>query len=183
MNCKQPTEKRLAVSASEIVNHTKSSEKAIPSVCIIKIKVWTTVVAIRAMNLKNYKKWLNAIESEPKSTRAIGSDVAVGLRSVLNIAKKVTGTRWAFKVKSDRRFKARQVVLGWRPKHCIDCGITCVCRFNLLVTASAKRVNIPDVQFVLLSWFLDKNKLKPNIHLSKMYRAKECLCSESKDIH
>ena len=49
------------------------------------------------MNLKNYKEWLNAIESELKSTRATGSDVAVVLRSVINIPQKVTSTRWTFK--------------------------------------------------------------------------------------
>ena len=89
------------------------------------------MVASGAMNLENYKEWLNATESEPKSTISTGSDVAVVLlRSVLNIAKKVTSTRWAFKVKSDRRFEARQVVLGWRQKHRIDCGTTFVCRFE-----------------------------------------------------
>ena len=51
----------------------------------IKIKVWATVVASDAMNLKNDKKRLKAIEPELKSTRATtGSNVAV-LRSVLNI--------------------------------------------------------------------------------------------------
>ena len=55
------------------------------------------VVARGAMNLKNYKEWLNAIECELKCASATGSDVAVVLRSVLSIAKKVTSTmnRWA----------------------------------------------------------------------------------------
>ena len=49
------------------------------------------------MNLTNYKKWLKAIESELKSTRAAtGRDVAVD-RSVLNIPQKVTSTGWVFK--------------------------------------------------------------------------------------
>ena len=104
MNCKQPTEKRLGTSTSEIVGSTRSLEKPVSLVCRIKIKVWTTVVASGAMNLENHKDWLNAIGSEPKSKRAIGSNVAVVLRSVLNIAKKVTSTRWAFKVKFNRRF-------------------------------------------------------------------------------
>ena len=53
-----------------------------------KSKVWATVVASGAMDLKNYKKWLKAIESELKNTRATtGSDVAVVLRSVLNIPR------------------------------------------------------------------------------------------------
>ena len=90
MNCKQPTEKRLETSTSEIVGSTKSLEKPVPLVCRIKSKVWATVAASGAMNLENYKNWLNAIESEPKSTRAISSNVAAVLRSVLNIAKKVT---------------------------------------------------------------------------------------------
>ena len=52
------------------------------------------MVASGAMNLENYKEWLNAIESKPKSKRATGSsDVATVLRSVLNIAKKTTSTR------------------------------------------------------------------------------------------
>ena len=76
----------------------------------MKTKVWTTD-ASGVMDFKNYKEWLNAIESEPKSTRVTGSDVAVVLTPVLNIAKNATSTRWAFKVKSDRRFEARQVVL------------------------------------------------------------------------
>ena len=107
-------------------------------------------------------EWLNAIESAPKNTRVTNSDVAVVLRSVLIIPQKVTSTtRWAFKIKSDHNFKARQVVLGCRQKHRIDCGTTLfVCRFGLLVIASAKRVDIPDVQNVLLSWFFDKNELK-----------------------
>ena len=92
--------------------------------------------------------------------KATGSDVVVVVRSVLNIAKKFTSTRWAFKVKSDRHFEARQIVLGWRQKHRIDCGITFVCRFDLLVIASAKKVNVTDVQTVLLSWFPDKKELK-----------------------
>ena len=89
MNCKQPTEKRLGASASKIVDTTIGLEKAVSPVCRIKIKVWATVVTSGAMNLNNYKKWLNAYDSEPKSTRATGSDVAVVLRSVLNILQKV----------------------------------------------------------------------------------------------
>ena len=100
--CKKPTAKQLGASASEIGNNTKSSlEKAVSPACREKVKVWATVIASDAINLKNYKKWLKAIESEPKRTRtATGSDVAVVvLRSVLNILQKVTSTRWAFKVK------------------------------------------------------------------------------------
>ena len=66
--------------------------------CRINVKVWAIVVS-RAMNLKNYKEWLNAIKSELKSTRA--SDVAVVTTHVLVIPQKVASTRWAFKVKSD----------------------------------------------------------------------------------
>ena len=112
--------------------------------CRINIKVWAKD-ASGAMNLESYKELLNTIESEPKSTRA-SSDITVALLiPVLNIAKKVTSTRWAFKVKPGRCFEARQIVLGWRPKHRKDCRTTFVCKFDLLVIASAKRVNIPDV--------------------------------------
>ena len=99
--------------------------------------------------LENYKEWLNAVESELKSTRA--SDVAVVATHVLVIPQKVTSTRWAFKVKSDLQFNASQVVLGW--KHSIDYGITfaSVRRFDLLVIAAAKRVNTLDVRTVQLS--------------------------------
>ena len=110
-----------------------------------------------------------------KST-TISIAVAVVLRSVMNIAKNVTSTRSSFEVKPDRRFETRQVVLGWR-KHRNECGNTFVCRFDLLVIASAKRVNIPDVQTVMLYWFLDKNELKFAIHFSKLYRVKEYSCS------
>ncbi|CAN0360393.1 unnamed protein product [Ascophyllum nodosum] len=126
------------------------------------------------MNLKTYKKWLKAIEPEPKSTRATTGNVAV-VRSVLNIPQKVTSTiRRALKEKYDRSSKARQAVLGWKQKHggSIDCAITSfVCRFDVLVIASAKRVNIPDVQNVLLRWIIGKNELKSTIHFSKLYRA------------
>ena len=37
--------------------------------------------------------------------------------NISNIAKKVTSSRWAFSVKFDRRFEARQVVLGLRQNH------------------------------------------------------------------
>ena len=143
-------------------------------VCRIKIKVWATMVSSGEMTLTNYKKWLKTIESELKSTRATtDSDVAVH-RSVLNSPQKVASTRRAFKVKSDRGSKARQAVLGWRHKqHGIDCGITFVCRFDLLVIASAKRVNIPDVQNVLLVRLInDKNEMKSTVHFSKLYRVK-----------
>ena len=117
---------------------------------MFQIKVWATVVASGAMNLKNYKKWLKAIEPELKSTRATTGSVA-NVWSVLNIPQKVTITRWAFKEKYDRSSKARRAVLGWKQKHdFIDCVITFVCRFDVLAIASAKRVNIPDVQNVLL---------------------------------
>ena len=62
MNCKQSTEKRLGASASEIVDNTKSLGKSVLPVCRIKIKAWATVVASGAMDLENYKEWLNAIE-------------------------------------------------------------------------------------------------------------------------
>ena len=138
---------------------------------VCQIKVWATVVASGAMNLKNYKKWLKAIEPELKSTRATTGSVAV-VRSVLNISQKVTSARWAFKEKPDRSSKARQDVLGWKQKHdSIDCVITSVCRFDVLVIAPAKRVNIPDVQNVLLGWIIGKNELKSTIHFSKLYRA------------
>ena len=76
--CKQPKENQLGAAASEIGNDTRSSlEKAVSPVCRIKIKLWVTVVASHVMNLKNYKKWLKAIEPELKSTRiTTGSDVA-----------------------------------------------------------------------------------------------------------
>ena len=78
--CKQPTEKQLGASALEILgNNTKYLEKAVSPVC--RIKVWATMVASGAMNLKNYKKWLKAIEPELKSTRATTGSVAV-VRSV-----------------------------------------------------------------------------------------------------
>ena len=162
--CKEPTEKQLGAPASEILvgNDTRSSlEKAVSPVGCIKIKVWATMVASGEMNLTNYEKWLKAIESELKSTRATTGSVAV-VRCVLNIPQKATSTtRWAFKEKSYRSSKARQAVLEWKQKHgSIDCVITFVCRFNLLVIASAKIVNIPDVQNVLLGWIIGKNELK-----------------------
>ena len=130
------------------------------------------------MKLTNYKKWLKTIESELKSTRAAtGSDVAVD-RSVLNIPQNVTSTRWVFKEKYDRSSKARQAILGWKHKHdSNDYVITFVCRFDLLVIASAMRVNIRDVQNVLLGWIIDKNKMKSTIHFSKLYRVKAHSCS------
>ena len=120
---------------------------------------------------------MDAAESVPKSTRA--SDVAVALTPVPGVeyCKKITSTRRALKIKPDRRFEARQVVLGRRQKHHIGCGTTSVCRFDLLVIASAKKINIPDVQTVVLIWFLDKNELKTTIHFSKLYRVKEHSCS------
>ena len=49
--CKQPTEKQLGASTSEVLgNNTKGLEKAASPVC--QIKVWATVVASGAMNLK-----------------------------------------------------------------------------------------------------------------------------------
>ena len=132
MNCKQTTEKRLEGSTSETVNDTMNSlEKAVSPVCRIQIKVRAPVVASGATNLKNYTEWLNTIESEVKSTRAIKSGAAVFLSSVLNIPQKVTSTtRRAFQVKSDGiSFKARQVVLGWRQKHRIDCSTTLFFQF------------------------------------------------------
>ena len=53
--------------------------------------------------------------------------------------------------------------------HAFDCEITFTFRFDLRVNASAKTVNIPDVQPVLLKWFLDKNELKSTIHFSELY--------------
>ena len=121
---------------------------------------------------------VEVIESELKSTRAAtGSDAAVD-RSVLNIPQKVTSTRWVFKEKYDRSSKARQAILGWKHKHgSNDCVITFVCRFDLLVIVSAKRVDIRDVQNVLLGWIIHKNEMKSAIHFSKLYRVKERLCS------
>ena len=107
-------------------------------------------------------------------TRATTGSVAV-VRSVLNIPQKVTSTRWAFKEKSDRGSKARQAVLGWKQKHggSIDCVVTLfVCRFDVLVIASAKRVNIPDAKCLARLDHPDgKNELKSTIHSSKLYRA------------
>ena len=174
--CKQPTEKQLGASTSEILgNNTKGLEKVVSPVC--QIKVWATVVASGAMNLKNYKKWLKAIEPELKSTRATTGSVAVA-RSVLNILQKLTSTRrWAFKEKPDRSSKVRQDVLGWKQKHgSINCVITFVCMFDVLVIASAKqRVNIPDVQNVLLGWIIDKNEIESIIHFSKLYHRARAL--------
>ena len=65
--------------------------KAVSPVYRIKMKVWATMVASGAMNLKNYKKWLKAIEPELKSTKATTASVAV-VRSVLNIPQKTTST-------------------------------------------------------------------------------------------
>ena len=70
---------------------------------------------------------------------------------------------------------ARLVALGWMGG--IDCGITVVYRFDLLVIVATKRVNISDVQTVLLSLFLDENELKSTIDFSEMYRERELSCS------
>ena len=173
MNCKQATEKQLGASSSEIGDNTSSSEKAVSSVCHIKIKIWATVVASDTINLKNYKKMVESNRVWSKKHKSFtGSDVAGFLRSVLNIPQNVTSTRWAFKVKPDRSSKARQAVLGWRQKYSNDCGIIFACRFDSLVIASTKRANIPDVQNILLSWILDKNELKSTTHFSKLYRVK-----------
>ena len=121
-------------------------------------------------------------ESTTTTTTTTGGDVAVD-RSVLNIPQKVTSTRWVFKEKSDRSSKARQAILGWKHKHgSNDCVTTFVCRFDLLVIASAMRVNIRDVQNVLLGWIIHKNEMKSTIHFSKLYRVKEHSCSYSKSI-
>ena len=70
------SQNQLAMSTSEILgNNIKGLEKAVSPVC--QIKVWATVVASGALNLKNYKKWLKAIEPELKSTRATTSSGAV----------------------------------------------------------------------------------------------------------
>ena len=145
MKCKQPAEKRLEASASEIVivDNTIEGLKKTTVSPVSRTKVWATD-ASGVMNLKNYKKWLNAIESELKNTRASFSDVAVVLKSILNIPQKATSTRWAFKIKFDHSSKARQAVLGWRQKYGIDCTLF-ICEFVLLVIASAKRVNISHV--------------------------------------
>ena len=42
MNRKQPTEKQLEASASEIVNYKIGSEKTVSPLCRIKNKVWAT---------------------------------------------------------------------------------------------------------------------------------------------
>ena len=141
--------------------------------CRIKVKVWAAMVVSVEMNLTNYKKWLKAIESELKSTRAAtGSDVAVD-RFVLSIPQKVTSTGWVFKETSDRSSKARQTILGWKHKHgSNNCVTTFVCRSDLLVIASAMRVNIRDVQNVLLGWIIHKNEMKSTIHFSKLYRVR-----------
>ena len=78
-------EKRASASKT-LGNNKKGLEKAVSPVC--QIKVWATAVASGAINLKNYKKWLKAIEPELKSTRATTGSVAV-VRSVLNIPQKV----------------------------------------------------------------------------------------------
>ena len=123
--------------ASEIVYYTMGLEKAVSPVCCINIKVVCTTVA-SAMNIEYHKEWLDAMESELKRIRA--SDVTV-LTPVLNVPKKVTSIRWAFKVKSDGRLKARLVAFAWRQM--FDCGIkfTSFYRFDLLYISAAKRGN------------------------------------------
>ena len=74
--------------------------------CRIKTKVWAQSEKLQEM--------VEAIHSELKSTRASSSDVAVVLTHLLKIAKKVTSTRWALKVKSHRNLKASQVVVESR---------------------------------------------------------------------
>ena len=117
-------QRSLQDGSSVVGGCTKGLEKTVSTMCRIKIKVWVTDARNSAMNLKNYKERLNANESELKIKRATNSDVAVVLKSALNIPQKVTCTRSTFKVKSDCIFKARQVVFGWRQKHCTDCGTT-----------------------------------------------------------
>ena len=136
MNYKQPrTEMQLGASASEIPgdNDTIGLKKAVSPVCRIKIKICTTVAGM--VNSEYYKEYLNAIKFGIKSIIK-ASDVAV-LTPVLNVPKKVTGTRWSFKVKSDERFKARLIALSWKQRY--DCGKTFayVCRFDLLDIATA----------------------------------------------
>ena len=46
------------------------------------------------------------------------------LTPVSNVPKSTIRTRWTFKVKTDGRFKARLVALGWKQINDFDCGIT-----------------------------------------------------------
>ena len=122
--------------ASEIVYYTMGLEKAVSPVCCINIKLCATVAS--AINIECHKEWSDAIASELKCIRA--SDVTV-LTPLLNVPKKVTSIRWAFKVKYYGRLKARLVAFAWRQM--FDCGIkfTSVYRFDLLYISAAKRGN------------------------------------------
>ena len=81
MKCRQPKTKRLGESASKNVDNT------IGGLENVKIKVWATDESV-AINLKTYKRWLNTIEFELKSTRISSSNVAVVRTPALNIAKR-----------------------------------------------------------------------------------------------
>ena len=146
--------------------------------CRIKIKVPTTFT--EAMNSEYSEEWLNTMKLEIESIK--GDEVAV-LTSLSNVRRntKVISTKWGFRVKPDERFKARLVALEWRHNHVFYCGTTFVSSLDLLVFTSAKS-QYSSFSIVLPSWFIDKNKLKSTIDLSRLYRVKEYSCSSSKSI-
>ena len=67
---------------------------------------------------------------------------------------KIVGSRWVYKVKADKSYKGRVVVLGWGQVPGIDCGgpFAPVCRLQ-----SVRMVLAIAAEFVFECWQLDYN--------------------------
>ena len=81
------------------------------------------------------------------------------LATAVPAGHKIIGSRWVYKVKADKSYKGRVVVLGWGEVPGVDCGGTCapVCRLQ-----SIRMVLVIAAKFNFECWQLDYNTAFPN---------------------
>ena len=82
---------------------------------------------------------------------------------------KVIGSRWVYKVKVDKSYKGRVVVLGWGEVPGVDCGGTFapVCRLQ-----SIRMVLVIAAEFNFECWQLDYNTAFPNAKSKRKFTLK-----------
>ena len=105
------------------------------------------------MTLPAKAHWKAASDKEVASLKKNNVYTLVPATAV-PVGHKIVGSRWVYKVKADKSYKGRVVVLRWGQVPGIDCGGTFapICRLQ-----SIRMVQVIAAEFDLECWQLDYN--------------------------
>ena len=122
----------------------------------------------KAMTLPAKAHWKAASDKEVASLKTNNVYTLVPATAV-PAGHKIVGSRWVYKVKADKSYKGRVVVLGWGQVPGVDCGGTFapVCRLQSIrmVLAIAAEFDFEGLQLDYNTAFFLNAKVEEEVHI------------------